>query len=282
MTGVDANEIRSVARVRQMHFDLVEKLPPLKEALENGESLSYTQWEAWLALYHGKALLVVRPMETAPRGPSYAPTAESRHAQAEHLRRLAKYESYPAITFANNDDLAKQLAYSAVLDLLAKARTSITDKPKNLPYASLGSLFKGREEFLARLRASLEKPGGGKAAIVSGALYGMGGVGKTRAAVESALARVLRLAEASAAEQEAQYEAAIGWLNRNPGWCLILDNIDSRAALAEANKLLGRLSGGHVVMTSRLSGFGGEIEPLQLDVLTEAAAAEFLLERTAN
>jgi len=244
MTGADANEIRSVARVREIHPDLVEKLPPLKEAFENRESLSYTQWEAWLALYHKKALLVVRPMETAPRGPSYAPTAESRHAQAEHLRRLAKYESYPAITFANNDDLAKQLAYSAVLDLLAKARTSITDKPKNLPYASLGSLFKGREEFLARLRASLEKPGGGKAAIVSGALYGMGGVGKTRAAVEYALAheddynallfatgdtpdslraniaaltRVLRLAEASAAEQEAQYEAAIGWLNRNPG-----------------------------------------------------------------
>ena len=39
------------------------------------------------------------------------------------------------------------------------------------------------------MRASLEKPGGGKAAIVSGALYGMGGVGKTRAAVEYALAQ---------------------------------------------------------------------------------------------
>ena len=309
MTGADANEVRSVARIQEMHPDLIDKLPPLKQALDEGESLSYTQWEAWLAHYHGKALLVVRPTEAAPRGPNNKPTDESRRAQAEHLRRLEGYETYPAITFANNDDLAKQLAYSAILDLLAKARTPRADKPKNLPYASLGSLFKGRDEFLARLRASLQKPGGGKAAIVSGALYGMGGVGKTRAAVEyalahendyvallfatgetpaslraniAALAGVLRLAEASATEQEAQYEAAIGWLNRNPGWLLILDNIDSKAALAEANKLLGRLSGGHVVMTSRLTGFGGEVEPLHLDVLTEAAAAEFLLERTAK
>src|SRR5271163_2998430 len=259
MTGADANEVRSVARIREMHPDLVEKLPPLKEALENGESLSYTQWEAWLALYHGKALLVVRPTEAAPRGPNYKPSAGSRRAQAERLRRLEGYETYPAITFANNDDLARQLAYSAILDLLAKARTTHTDKPKNLPYASLGSLFKGRGEFLARLRASLQKPDGGKAAIVSGALYGMGGVGKTRAAVEyalaheddynallfatgetpeslraniAALAGVLRLAEASATEQQAQYEAAIGWLGRNPGWLLILDNIDSKTALA--------------------------------------------------
>src|SRR5271167_3974153 len=157
-----------------------------------------------------------------------------------------------------------------------RGRTSRRTSP-----TPLGSLFKGREEFLARLRASLEKPGGGKAAIVSGALYGMGGVGKTRAAVEyalahekdynallfatgetpeslraniAALAGVLRLAEASATEQQAQYEAAIGWLNRNRGWHLILDNIDSKDALAEANGLLGRLSGGHVVITSRLAG----------------------------
>jgi tetratricopeptide (TPR) repeat protein len=277
--------------------------------LDKGESLSYTQWEAWLALYHGNPLLVVRPTKTAPRGLRYKPTAKSRRAQAEHLRRLESYETYPAITFANNDDLAKQLAYSAILDLLAKAGTPRADKPKNLPYSSLGGLFKGRDEFLARLRASLQEPGGGKAAIVSGALYGMGGVGKTRAAVEyalahendyvallfatgetpeslraniAALARVLRLAKASATEQQAQYEAAIGWLNRNPGWLLILDNIDSKAALAEANSLLGRLSGGHVVMTSRLTGFGGEIEPLHLDILTGTAAAEFLLERTAK
>ena len=44
MTGADANEVRSVARILKMHPDLVDKLPPLKQALDKGESLSYTQW----------------------------------------------------------------------------------------------------------------------------------------------------------------------------------------------------------------------------------------------
>ena len=59
-------------------------------------------------------------------------------------------------------------------------------KPIVLPYPSIGSLFKGRGEFLARLRASLAR--GGQTAIVSQALYGLGGIGKTRAAVEYAWA----------------------------------------------------------------------------------------------
>jgi len=61
-------------------------------------------------------------------------------------------------------------------------------KPILLPYASLGSLFKGRDEFLLRLRESLTRADGGATAIVSKALYGMGGIGKTRAAVEYAWA----------------------------------------------------------------------------------------------
>jgi hypothetical protein len=61
-------------------------------------------------------------------------------------------------------------------------------KPIVLPYASLGSLFKGRDEFLRRLRESLTRADGGATAIVSKALYGMGGIGKTRAAVEYAWA----------------------------------------------------------------------------------------------
>jgi hypothetical protein len=43
MVGSDANEVRSVARILKMHPDLVDELPPLREAFEKGESLSYTQ-----------------------------------------------------------------------------------------------------------------------------------------------------------------------------------------------------------------------------------------------
>jgi len=54
-------------------------------------------------------------------------------------------------------------------------------RPNTLPYASLGTLFKGRDEFLRDLRAGLD---GGVIGIQ--ALHGLGGIGKTRAAIEYA------------------------------------------------------------------------------------------------
>ncbi|PYQ60642.1 MAG: tetratricopeptide repeat protein, partial [Acidobacteria bacterium] len=44
--------------------------------------------------------------------------------------------------------------------------------------------------------------------------------------------------------------------------------------------LIPRLQGGHVLLTGRLARWSVEIEPLELDVLTEEAAAGFLLART--
>src|SRR5258708_12720305 len=56
-----------------------------------------------------------------------------------------------------------------------------------LRYPSLGSLCKGRDEFLKNLHASLSR-GSGRTAIVGSAVYGLGGIGKTRAAIEYAWA----------------------------------------------------------------------------------------------
>ena len=72
MTGADAKP-RSVQAIRTRYPDLANKLPPLGTALEAGTGISYTQWEAWLALYHGKALLIAKADDAAPRGPSYIP-----------------------------------------------------------------------------------------------------------------------------------------------------------------------------------------------------------------
>ncbi len=70
------------------------------------------------------------------------------------------------------------------------------------------------------------------------------------------------------------------WLNANPVWLLILDNIDTEPALAAANHLLGRLTGGHVLLTSRLRQFPRGVERLDLDVLSLDDATSFLLEAT--
>jgi hypothetical protein len=72
--------------------------------------------------------------------------------------------------------------------LLAKARAEAPPRqPRNLPFASLGSLFKGRENILSRLHDSLTKKQELSAAAVTGkALHGLGGIGKTRLALEYA------------------------------------------------------------------------------------------------
>jgi DNA-binding response OmpR family regulator/tetratricopeptide (TPR) repeat protein len=188
-------------------------------------------------------------------------------------------------------------------------RNALAEPINNLPYPSLGTLFKGRDRFLLSLRESLMRVGGGRTAIVSTALYGLGGVGKTRMAVEYAHAHranykallfaigdspealrhnlaalvgpmALNLPQQHEAEHEIRLKAVLTWLNAHPGWLLILDNLDVKEAMAEAHRLMARIGGGHVVITSRLASFAPEIEALQLDVLTTDDAAEFLLQRT--
>ena len=51
---------------------------------------------------------------------TFAPDDASRAAQAEHLERLKAFNRYPGSEFASPDELAKQIAYSAILDLLVE------------------------------------------------------------------------------------------------------------------------------------------------------------------
>jgi hypothetical protein len=120
MTGSDPGE-QALRALLRTHPDLADKLPPLGEALRNSAAVSYTQWEAWLALYHNKRLLVAKAGASAERGPAYAPTGASRASQAAHLARLKAVDHYPGCTFTSLADLAKHIAYTAILDLLVKA-----------------------------------------------------------------------------------------------------------------------------------------------------------------
>jgi hypothetical protein len=121
MTGAAAKPASTQA-ILAKYPDLAERLPPLREPLERGEDISYTQWEAWLAIYHHKALLIAQADTAAPRGPNFAPTAVSRAARRAHLDRLRAVERYPGCTFRSPDQLAKQIAYTTILDLLAMER----------------------------------------------------------------------------------------------------------------------------------------------------------------
>jgi hypothetical protein len=130
------------------------------------------------------------------------------------------------------------------------------------------SRFVGRADLLGRLRTALNGPR-------PVALYGLGGVGKTQLALAYlaatqhryqlvwwvraerqatmdsdlvALARALRLPEATAVEQQHSLAAVRAWLARNDGWLLILDNAEGDATL----ELLGPVGArGRLLLTSR-------------------------------
>ena len=119
MCGAAADRSQQDALVRK-YPDLPQRLPPLGGALGEGATIPYTHWEAWLALYHGKPLMIAKAAPDAPRGPKHAPTDGSRASQAAHLARLEAFHRHPGCEFENPDDLAKHIAYSAILDLLVK------------------------------------------------------------------------------------------------------------------------------------------------------------------
>jgi hypothetical protein len=170
----------------------------------------------------------------------------------------------------------------------------------NLPYPSLGDLFKGRSaELLSLLSGSVQT------------IDGLGGMGKTRLAVEHAWRfqdrytaaffvradspETLRSGLAGLAKPELldlpKHEtlpeaelivAVLRWLREHPGWLLILDNVDTRKAYETVVQLLSSLQGGRILITCRWSEWPPEIQSHSLAALSPEDAARFLLDRTAG
>jgi hypothetical protein len=70
MTGAMA-KAQSVAAMTTAYPELARRFP-LREFLQPGvPCLSYTQWEAWLTLLHGKKLYIPTPEAGAPRDETY-------------------------------------------------------------------------------------------------------------------------------------------------------------------------------------------------------------------
>ncbi len=272
--------------------------------------LTYTQWEAWLAIGFNeygarKNLVIVAPADGVERDAKFAPTDATRASQAEHLRRLRAIDQHPT-PFTSADNLVAQVLASAVINTLIAAGTPPKTKPRDLPLVSLGGLFAGREAALEDLSTALLTAKGGAVA-----LHGLGGVGKTRLAIEYGWAReadysalmfvsasdaaslnaglaalagpeILDLPEKEARDDATKIAAALRWLEVNPTWLMILDNVDDGAAVAAVSQLLPRLKGGHMIVTARAANFPPAIRKLELQALGEDAATQFLLDRTEN
>jgi predicted ATPase len=138
------------------------------------------------------------------------------------------------------------------------------------------------------------------------ALTGLGGIGKTQAALAYAygqrqdyravlwvraatredliagfttLATVLGLPERNAAEQAQTVAAVRRWLERSSDWLLILDNADELSLVQEFLPVhrLGRL-----LMTTRSAATGEVAKPLAVERLTSDVGALFLLRRAGR
>ncbi len=260
---------------------------------------SYTQWEFLLARDY-KIQILLCPARS-DYVPDEAAAADDTELQTTFLRHIEN-TGISRLEFTNNDQLR-----ATVLSELARAQ-ALVSKPVVLPFPSIRALFKGREGYLRDIHTALSRPDGRPAAITAQlAVQGLGGVGKTRAAVEyawthhqdyaallcvnadspealtrnlAALTGPLGMPEYATQTDDVRLPAVLDWLGRHPGWLLILDNIDSNAAIAESARLLGRLTHGSVLLTTRLTNLPSGFTALPLDVLAVADAVSLLLDTT--
>ncbi|MDR7277912.1 FxSxx-COOH system tetratricopeptide repeat protein [Catenuloplanes atrovinosus] len=170
----------------------------------------------------------------------------------------------------------------------------------NLPQRNL--LFTGRESVVRQVYEGLRSPG--PAAVVSGALHGLGGVGKTTLAVEYAyrfrsdydvmwwidaeqpatvagqLAALGRELGLTVPVDDPDVVAAVfGRLQSSDRWLLIFDNAEQPSSLAG---LIPAGGGGHVLVTSRWPDWRGKARTVQVGVWSRAESVAFLRSRTRH
>ena len=298
MTGAMAKP-QSVAAIASSYPELGSSFPLAEFLQPDGPSLSHTQWEAWLALRHGKKLYIATPSEGAPRDATYRLNPAQQALQQAHLARLRSVARYPATAFSGHDDLAAGVLRSFVLDLLVAAeRDGAGAIPHNLPEGSSSTIpLVGRDEALARLAQLLAT----RAAPVL--ITGMDGVGKTALALHHLRQRLEHYGGgvvvldgqrpfAGLVEQLAQFalvhfdqqvpdglapEGRLAWLyshwpRRRPV-LLLLDELADPADLQAMGRGLPERF--QVLVTSRRQ-FGTASQRLTLEPLADADAVDLL------
>ena len=261
---------------------------------------SYTQWEYFLAKHYRKQVYVFVSDEQFAADEEIDDSDDARASQTAYrcwIEQKGEYRS-PFTT------LGKLVEDVLVLDFPGRRSAATVS---TLPFRTLGTLFKGREAFMTRLRESLLSGAMEDMHLTVRAIYGLGGVGKTRVAVEYAqrhqsefcallfvtaatpedlrrniagLTGPLVLPEATEKDEENRVFAALRWLREHPGWFLIIDNVDTVEAAGAVEEMVARMQGGQVVITTRIAEWSASVEPLDLDLLSVDDATQFLLDRT--
>ncbi len=170
----------------------------------------------------------------------------------------------------------------------------------NVPYLR-NPFFTGYDDVLASLHDTFNSK---KTAIKTQAISGLGGIGKTQAAIEyvyryyseyqkifwvqgdtgekmqtdiAALAGLLGLKEQHQQEQTSVIEVVHNWLRKHTKWLLIADNVED---LRLVQTLLPSDGRGHILLTTRTQTTGNVAECIDLRKMTREESTLFLLKRT--
>ncbi len=171
----------------------------------------------------------------------------------------------------------------------------------NIPFRR-NPLFTGHESLLLRLHEVLYSRQSGMLNQIH-ALSGLGGIGKTQAAIEYAyrfrnhysallwvraetretliqdvcsIALLLKLSEKDEQEQPHILGAVRQWLTQHDGWLLVLDNVENFTLVEE---FLPQQGNGHVLLTTRAQATGTLVHRLDLEPLEDYEGALLLLRR---
>ncbi len=155
-TGAVPEEV-AVAKLLKKYPDFATKLPPLAAHLAKPQpGFSYTQWEAYLAIYHERPLFIYRPKDfeldalSVPRGEKFVFSATEAQAQKEHYQRISTLER-DREEFLNEERLSSAVLRDLV-EILPRLEPSIEVPATRLRHTAERLI--GRDEDLARLDAA--------------------------------------------------------------------------------------------------------------------------------
>jgi tetratricopeptide (TPR) repeat protein len=289
MPGAVANE-KAVAAYLKAVPDLLQNQPDLKASLGDFSGITYTQWEAYIALHHEVPLFI------------YA-TDAGLTSQAEHLNRLRLARKYPGEKrITDPADLFGQLIgdLREILSPVPSRREFDIDRGKfgNIPPGL--EVLTRQDEIAAEAADLLEATR--KNRFVCRVKHGLGGVGKTRHCIEvanlyraggepaffitgideegtddwlKALAKDLPLLPNGKLREG--HAAVVDWLKGNQGWLLVVDGVDCRAVRDKILKLREVADRGHLLISSRLAtGWPSSFTTRRIANLTQAQTVDFL------
>ncbi len=166
-----------VAALLERYADFVKKLPVLADEFGKfPHRLSYTQWEAYLAIYHLRKLFIYRPTADAPRDDAFRKDAEEEGLQHRHYERILRSGSG-----SRHVPESGKTQFDGLADLVEILPSLEADCSLESNVPQFDSEFFGRDRDEAML---VDLLGAQQRGLVT--ITGTGGIGKTRLACETA------------------------------------------------------------------------------------------------